>query len=166
MDTVNEILMPAFIFTVTFCFLCCQVSSGKTNITVHPEVEVEAGNLASAVEPAVEAEPVAVVEPAAVEPVPVVEPAAVEPVAVEPVAVEAELYNQVLDRINSLKKLEARQLCKPLGIQQKRNGVELTKTMLVGKIKKKFKENPGLVIALLSEKLNIKFATADSVKAA
>jgi hypothetical protein len=162
MDTLNEILMPAFIFTVTFCFLCCQVS-GKTR-TVHPEVESE--TLALATEP-VAVEPV-VAEPAGVEPV-VAEAVAVEPVVAEAVAVEPvapELYEQALNIINGLKIREARQLCKPLGIQQKRNGVELRKEMLVGNIKKKFKENPGLVIATLSEKLNIKFVTADSVKAA
>jgi len=201
MDTVNEILMPAFIFVVTFCFLCCQVSGNKT---VH--AEVEAGNSVPEVEAVAEelvaeepvaeepvaaepvaAEPVAaepvVEEPVAAEPVaeepvaaePVVEepvaeePVAAEPVAAEPVAAEpvaAELYEEALKIINGLKKLEARKLCKPLDIQQKRNKVELSKDILVGNIKKKFKENPRLVIDIISEKLNINFGTTDSIKAA
>ena len=181
MDTVNEILMPAFIFVVTFCFLCCQVSGNKT---VH--AEVEAGNSVPEVEAVAEelvaeelvaeepvaeepvaAEPVAA-EPVAAEPV-VEEPVAEEPVAEEPVAEEpvaAELYEEALKIINGLKKLEARKLCKPLDIQQKRNKVELSKDILVGNIKKKFKENPRLVIDIISEKLNINFGTTDSIKAA
>lgn len=172
MDTVNEILMPTFIFMVTFCFLCCQVS-GKA--TVHAEIESVPEVEPVAAEPMAEVEPVAA-EPVAAEPMTEVEPmaeverVAVEPVAVEPIAevepVATELYEEALKIINGLKKLEARQLCKPLGIQQKRNKIELSKDILIGNIKKKFKENPRLVIELLTEKLNIKFAsaTANSVK--
>ncbi len=60
---------------------------------------------------------------------------------------------QVLQLISCLSKRESRPLCKPLGIQQKRNGTELSLEFIRGAIKRKFNENPALVIATIREKL-------------
>ncbi len=60
---------------------------------------------------------------------------------------------QVLQLISCLSKRESRPLCKPLGIQQKRNGTELSLEFIRGAIRRKFNENPALVIATIREKL-------------
>jgi hypothetical protein len=86
----------------------------------------------------------------------------VENVTVEKATQEAlmktvtlELYARTVAVIDNLNKVNARKLCKPLGIQQKRNGVELTKELMVANIKRVLKTNPELVISTISEKLEI-----------
>ena len=59
---------------------------------------------------------------------------------------------RILEVIGKLTKRQARQLCKPLGIQQKCNNVELTTELMQGAIKKVYKDNPTLVVATLREK--------------
>ena len=60
---------------------------------------------------------------------------------------------QVLEIISQRTKRQSRPLCKPLKIQQKRNGTELSLEFIRGAIKRKFNENPALVIATIREKL-------------
>ncbi len=60
---------------------------------------------------------------------------------------------QVLEMISQLTKRQSRPLCKPLNIQQKRNGTELSLDFIRGAIRRKFNENPALVIATIREKL-------------
>jgi hypothetical protein len=63
------------------------------------------------------------------------------------------LYNLALQEIKGLSKRKARKLCKPLGIQQKRNGVEISQEMMIGFIIRKFRENPDRVISVIHQQL-------------
>jgi ribosomal protein S13 len=97
-----------------------------------------------------------------VENVPVINnPVAVvlEPVQAPP-TVTPSSYEQALTVINGLTKVQLRKLCKPLGIQQKRNDVELTKDLMAANIKKVLKSNEQLVISTIVQKLDIEIAVA------
>jgi hypothetical protein len=63
------------------------------------------------------------------------------------------LYNLALQEIKGLSKRKARKLCKPLGIQQKRNNVEISQEMMIGFIIRKFRENPDRVINVIYQQL-------------
>jgi hypothetical protein len=68
-------------------------------------------------------------------------------------ATQDDFHNQVLAAINELGKREARRLCGPLKIQQKRNGIELSTELMVAAIRKKFKTDPDRVIAVICDRL-------------
>lgn len=89
------------------------------------------------------------------EPQPTPTPAVSEDTAMETQreATQDDFHNQVLAAINELGKREARRLCSPLKIQQKRNGIELSTELMVAAIRKKFKTNPDQVIAVIRERL-------------
>ncbi|MDY6936895.1 MAG: hypothetical protein SWY16_04440 [Cyanobacteriota bacterium] len=75
-----------------------------------------------------------------------------------PPSVFAPQQSEVLAKIRALKKRDLRKILSPLGVQQKRNGKEITTQMAVAKITKLYKENPQQVIAVLCEKLPQKFS--------
>jgi hypothetical protein len=52
--------------------------------------------------------------------------------------------------IDSLGKRDIRKLCAPLGIQQKTNGTELTTELMKALVKRKLKENPQIVVEVIS----------------
>ncbi|MCA1991445.1 MAG: hypothetical protein LDL41_05275 [Coleofasciculus sp. S288] len=64
-----------------------------------------------------------------------------------------DIYDLVLQEIKGLSKRKARKLCKPLGIQQKRNNVEISQEMMIGKIVRKLRENPEYVVNVIHEQL-------------
>ena len=166
---INEILLPPVLLLIVFCFACCQIPRHSHSATVYtelinavdlwsPVVENDGANLEDSVEdltPANSMEDVPMVlEPVDLEPV-VLEPVVLEPVQAQQQTVTPELYDQAVTVINGLNKVQLRKLCKPLGVQQKRNGVELSKQLMAGNIKKVFKTNPELVISTISERLDI-----------
>ncbi len=55
--------------------------------------------------------------------------------------------------IDTLNKRQLRKLCKPLGIQQKSNGVEKTAVFLKAEVKNRFKGNPSQVIEVIGDRL-------------
>ncbi len=55
--------------------------------------------------------------------------------------------------IDTLNKRQLRKLCKPLGIQQKSNGVEKTAVFLKAEVKNRFKATPSKVIEVMVERL-------------
>jgi hypothetical protein len=190
--TLNEILLPPFLFIVTFCFLCCQLKrQSYTEATQNP--------LASALPVATPQpldEPTAIKEIQALQettpaivpvasllqtdgrevkaieeystPLPQADTLTVEERENVPVEQDAgetvysaelassqqsELCAQVLAVIDGLGKREARKLCGPLGIQQKRNGVELSTELMVASIRREFKANPDRVKKVFGERL-------------
>lgn len=160
--TLNEVLLPPVLFSIVFCFVCCQLP--RTNYTAAHPVETERA--------AVET-PQPQIENAAINPSDTSSDAEEKvenltpeentenvPVSLpventEEKIVTAELYARAVAAIDSLSKVKARKLCKPLGIQQKRNGVELSKELAIANIKRVLKINPELVISTLSAKLEI-----------
>lgn len=170
--TLNEILLPPVLLLIVFCTLCCQLPRHSATVstkTEQPAVEtllalskteqkfitlIEASDkqVSLHIEDSVED----LAPPSSVENVPV-ENATRYNCTQEAlnVAVTPELYTEAVAVIDSLNKVSARKLCKPLGIQQKRNGVELTKELMVASIKRVLKTNPELVISTISEKLKI-----------
>lgn len=64
---------------------------------------------------------------------------------------QPEVYAQALAAIDNLGKREARKLMGGLKLQQKRNGVELSKELMVASIKREFKASPDRVIEVMSD---------------
>lgn len=161
-NTINEIFLPAFLFAVVFCFLYCQLPRPCALISIDTTTVVETDEAISTLEESVEALAPAHEPAHEVENVPVINnPVAVvlEPVQAPP-TVTPSSYEQALTVINGLTKVQLRKLCKPLGIQQKRNGVELTKDLMAATIKKVLKSNEQLVISTIAQKLDIEIAVA------
>ncbi len=176
--TLNEILLPPFLLLIVFCFACCQLPRHSATVSTKIEQPVELQ------QPAVETllarskteQKFTTLVEASDEEASLRIENSVEDLAslssVKKVPVEnatrydctqealnvtltPELYTEAVAVIDSLNKVSARKLCKPLRIQQKRNGVELTKELMVANIKRVLKTNPELVISTISEKLKI-----------
>src|SRR3712207_2841091 len=120
--TINEILLPPFLFIVTFCFLCCQLKQGKVQGVLEAQetqraegTETEKTTLsplaskASPISPALQN---VLVEQDRGETDTLTE-AASRP--------QSELYVQALAAIDELDKREARKVMGGLKLQQKRN---------------------------------------------
>lgn len=166
--TVNEILLPPFLFLVVFCFLCCQlprqsyttaIQEPETEAVVTPptqtetveEVEVEQE---SAVEEHVLDQPQPDTPALYLENVPALEEALETVTVTEPVSSpQPELYAQALAALDNLGKREARKLMGGLKLQQKRNGVELSTELMVASIKREFKVEPDRVIEAIRLRL-------------
>jgi hypothetical protein len=167
--TVNEILLPPFLFLVVFCFLCCQlprqnyttaIQQPETEVVATPptqsetvkEVEVEQK---SALEEHVLSQPqpdTPAIEN--LENVPVETEAEETVTSVEPVSSQQpELEAQALAVIDNLGKREARKIMGALKLQQKRNGVELSTELMVASIKREFKVEPDRVIEAIRLRL-------------
>jgi hypothetical protein len=181
--TINEILLPPFLFFVTFCFLCCQLPlKSYTTATIGPKTEAETVTTAqSQDEPSTALEIQTLIEPvlaiiqdkelqADEREAPVVNSSSTsfpetdtpEVTAVSTALVadlkpeqgasqQPEVYAQALAAIDNLGKREARKLMGGLKLQQKRNGVELSKELMVASIKREFKAFPDRVIEVMSD---------------
>jgi hypothetical protein len=160
--TINEILLPPFLFLVVFCFLCCQLKRPHyVTATQQPEAEIKPvafpqpqGSPEAVEEIQIEQEPT--IEEAAtedLEDVPVKTDVG-ESVTTEPIPrPQPELYIQVLAALDELGKREARKVMGGLKLQQKRNGVELSTELMIASIRREFKADPDLVIAVIQERL-------------
>jgi hypothetical protein len=67
--------------------------------------------------------------------------------------------DEVLSFIRTLKKRDLRKILMPLGIQQKRNGVEISTQMAIAQISRIYKEDSAKVIAVIREKLPNKLSS-------
>ncbi|HEY9608694.1 hypothetical protein [Allocoleopsis sp.] len=166
--TLNEILLPPFLLLIVFCMMCCQLPrhSATVSTTTESSVETERGTVetlhgdieaeqefTTAIEASlcIEDSVEDLAPPSSAENVPVEKATSLAVMK----TVTPELYAQTVAVIDKLNKVSARKLCKPLKIQQKRNGVELTKELMLANIKRVLKTEPELVISTISEKLNI-----------
>jgi hypothetical protein len=66
---------------------------------------------------------------------------------------EGQTSDVVLNVFRGLTKRELRKILSPLGIQQKRNGVEITTEMAVAQVTRIYKEDSARVIAVIRQKL-------------
>ncbi len=185
--TINEILLPPFLFVVTFCFLCCQLPRTRyTTATQLKEAEDGAVATQQPLDEFYSVEEILLEQESAVEesgtPSPQPDTPATEDFEDVPVKKDAaetvtsassvsnpqpSLYAQALAAIDGLGKREARKLCSPLSIQQKRNGVELSTELMIASIKREFKASPERVIEAIRERLpDLLPATADPIQLA
>jgi hypothetical protein len=185
--TINEILLPPFLFLVTFCFLCCQLPrTGYTTATQLKEAEDGAVATQQPLDEFYSVEEILLEQESAVEesgtPSPQPDTPATEDFEDVPVKKDAaetvtsassvsnpqpSLYAQALAAIDGLGKREARKLCSPLSIQQKRNGVELSTELMIASIKREFKTDPERVIEAIRDRLPDRLpATADPIQLA
>jgi hypothetical protein len=167
--TLNEILLPPFLFIVVFCFLCCQLPrQSHITSTIQPEAEAVATpqQKTETVEE-VETEQESTAEESAIDQ-PQPDTPAVEDLENVPVEKEAdetvtsasavsdpqpEAYAQALAVIDNLGKREARKVMGALKLQQKRNGVELSTELMVASIKREFKASPERVMEAIRDRL-------------
>lgn len=176
--TLNEVLLPPFLFLITFCFLCCQLprpryatahelSEASRVVTPQPAEEEEIQPLTEQESsptkvPAVEElacderEAPVVFESATREP----HPLTTEVVEAEPdlkpepgASQQPSLYALVITVLDGLSKREARKLMGGLLLQQKRNGVELSTELMVASIRREFKASPERVIEVIRLRL-------------
>ncbi len=161
--TINTILLPPLLLVVFISFVSALIYDEGSSKT--PEQSPPKNATAKIIQP-IERELREVLwsdlwaEPEAV---PTVQPAADSEISVatmpKPEAVPTPQSTlppteaQVLEIVSQLTKRQSRPLCKPLNIQQKRNGTELSLDFIRGAIRRKFNENPALVIATIREKL-------------
>lgn len=173
--TINELLLPPFLFVTTFCFLCCQLNSNNrhTFVTTQPPPLGESvttpqphNERAAAIEeilpeqePAVfeSATPLNQLDTSAVkdkEDVPVEQDADETVTSREAISTpQPELYAMALTALDKLGKREARKVMGSLKLQQKRNGVELSTELMIASIRREFKVDPEHVIAAIQERL-------------
>jgi hypothetical protein len=171
--TLNEVLLPPFLFIVVFCFLCCQLPQTRyTTATDLPEIEpiaipqqktepysveeilqADVGRVSMVEEPATPS-PQPDTPAEELENVPALEEALETVTVTEPVSSQqTEVYAQALAAIDNLGKREARKLMGGLKLQQKRNGVELSTELMVASIKREFKVEPDRVIEAIRLRL-------------
>ena len=80
------------------------------------------------------------------------------PVSTIPTQIEPQT-DEVLANIRALSKRDLRKILTPLGVQQKRNGVEIAKDMAIAQVTRIYKDNPQKTIAILRQKLPNKFSS-------
>lgn len=163
---INEILLPPFLLVVAFCFCCCQLprhsqsksvdEANTTTIDTTAVAKIDEAILTQ--EPVENLAPTEEMETVPTDDKPVIDKPII--VMLEPVQEALSSYEQALAAINGLNKVQLRKLCKPLGIQQKCNGVELTKELMAAAVKKVLRSDEQLVIATISQKLDIQIAVA------
>jgi len=170
--TINSILLPPFLFFVTFCFLCCQLPrKSHINSTIQPKAQEEAiatpppfdepcsgEEILSEQEPAVEESAIASAQPDTpvtedLENVPVEADAVESVLAVSVSSPQSSLEAIALAALDNLGKREARKLMGGLKLQQKRNGVELSTELMIASIRREFKVSPERVIEVIRSRL-------------
>ena len=73
------------------------------------------------------------------------------------------LYTEAEAIIKNLNKRQSRQLCQPLGIQQKCGKVEKSLTFIKAEIRSLFKDDPERVIAVIQEKFSDLISTTNQI---
>jgi len=170
--TINSILLPPFLFFVTFCFLCCQLPrhSYMTD-TIEPKAQEEAiatpqlfdelyseEEILSEQEPTVEEWAIASAQTDTpmtedLKNVPVEADAGDEVTALVVSSPQSSLEVIALAALDNLGKREARKLMGGLKLQQKRNGVELSTELMIASIRREFKVSPERVIEVIRSRL-------------
>ncbi len=73
------------------------------------------------------------------------------------------LYTEAEAIIKNLNKRQSRQLCKPLGIQQKCGNVEKSLIFIKAEIRSLFKDDPERVMAVIQEKFSDLISTTNQI---
>ena len=160
--TINEFLFPVFLFAVYFC-AASTLMYHPQNLTTIPREMPETSSQSNSITPVDDfllnqplmtestEEGSLIIENESIsfeldipeikqEEIPKYEP-------------QNNLHLQTEIIINNLNKRQSRQICRPLGIQQKCGKVEKSLTFIKAEIRSVFKENPERVITVIQEKL-------------
>ena len=173
-DALNEILLPPFIFLVTFCFLCCQVAEPATNLSAVQERDNLRHSALNEGEARVEETAPIAEESKEIIPVAVRTHESLEtnqdalPIEPENPPIESNLslpeleqsaqelpeeVQKVAAALDNLTKRQARKLMGGLGLQQKRNGIELSTELMTANIKREFKNDPQKFVPVVRDRL-------------
>lgn len=157
--TINEVLLPVFLFAVYFCAVSTLMYHPQNLMTIYREIP-ETSSQSNSIIP--------------VDEFPLNQPLTTESTEKSSLVVASEnlsfepdipeikeeeitdsgqqnnLHLQTETIINNLNKRQSRQLCKPLGIQQKHGKVEKTLTFIKAEIRSIFKDEPERVIATIA----------------
>ena len=160
--TINEFLFPVFLFAVYFC-AASTLMYHPQNLTTIPREMPETSSQSNSITP--------------VDDFPLNQPLTTESIEEDSLIVESEslsfepdipevqqeeitdseqqnnIYIQTETIINNLNKRQSRQICKPLGIQQKSGKIDKSLTLIKAELHSLFQENPDKVISIIQEKL-------------
>jgi hypothetical protein len=160
--TINEVLLPVFLFAVYFCAVSNLMYHPQNLTTTYREIP-ETASQSNSITP--------------VDKFPLNQPLTTEPIEEYSLIVESEslsfeldipevqqekitdseqqnnLHLQTETIINNLNKRQSRQICKPLGIHQKSGKIDKSLTLIKAEIRSLFKDEPERVIATIQEKL-------------
>ena len=193
-DALNEILLPPFIFLETFCFLCCQVAEPITALEPITDLETYSGDSSSptildkgsetVTETVTEAvaecdkfcdeseEIIAVTESPQIPHEEILGETEI-PQIEESVVLEESMFSnseeveKIAATLDNMTKRQARKLMGGLGLQLKRNGVELSTEQKIANIKREFKTNHQTFVQIVHERLpEIINTQEDTLKAA
>ncbi|MGH2415841.1 MAG: hypothetical protein ACRDEA_19560 [Microcystaceae cyanobacterium] len=178
LEPLNDVLFPFVLFFTYFCTACIILYNQRQQNSVQPSPdEPQSFTIKEAFSPQFDPEPIEEELPVADETnaqqngeetlsSEEINSEANREEIVEPVAAIAlenststqpnspsQLNHQAAAIIDKLNKRQLRKLCAPLGIKQKTNGVELTTELIKASVRRKFKENPQQVIAVIRARL-------------
>ena len=166
--TLNEILLPVFLFVIYFCAVslfiynpeepCTETPESTEPILASTSISEEYIPLAQPIIPEPEPESIATFDEEEISfppdpPTPAVQPESLPDSAKPDTEPENPLYIQTETIITNLSKRQSRKICQPLGIQQKCGKAEKPLTSIKTEINKLFHDNPEKLITVIQEKL-------------
>ena len=157
--TINEVLLPVFLFAIYFCAVSTLMYHPQNLTTTYREVSgtVSQSNSITPVDEFHLNQPLTtesteksslIVESESLSFEPDI--SEVQQEEITDSGQQNNIYIQTETIINNLNKCQSRQLCKPLGIQQKCGKVEKTLTFIKAEIRSLFKDEPERVIATIA----------------
>jgi hypothetical protein len=162
---INDLLFPIFLFSIYFCAACTFIHTSNKNLEVSPQISLETSGInlktgKNAFHCCQEFTEESLIN------FPLLKESGKSSInevlsqaktQEEQIIIENELLPSLNDQaeviIKSLNKRQSRQICKPLGIQQKRGKVEKPLALIKAEVHNLFKEDPERVIAVIQEKL-------------
>jgi hypothetical protein len=167
---INDILLPVVLFVIYFCFVSVVQYNfkDKTNASTEKEVSktsqepTKPFTYKDAFSAEFDPDPVDTIAPeimASVELESVfkiedpISPEMTEDRSINVPTTTPSTHQSISEIIDGLGKRDIRKLCAPLGIKQKTNGTELTTELMKALVKRKFKENPQMVVEAIANRL-------------
>jgi hypothetical protein len=166
--TINEILLPPFLFIVTFCFLCCQMyKPSKATVATATQQLTKDETTPTATQP--QNEPIAIDEAQETDQEQETAPARIQDEELEADGREAPAVQESAPTHHSLEELEktinlnklSLRACRNiagrltqidsyrLGISQKVNGADKPASQLVAEVKSRLKKDPATVAPVI-----------------
>ena len=169
---INEFLFPILLFACYYCTVSVGIyhQQNQSNVmaeksAIFPNIQVIFDEEEAFSDESVMREPTEEMSPIAEKSHPSIQPVIPEvkqnktPKSGQqnPLYVEAEVI------IKNLNKRQSRQLCKPLGIQQKCGNVEKSLIFIKAEIRSLFKDDPERVMAVIQEKFSDLISTTNQI---
>jgi hypothetical protein len=168
--TINDTLFPVVLFVIYFVFVSVVQYhlKDKTNVSTNQEVSKTSEEqpkpftyrdaFSAAFDPELVpeiAEEIKALDAAQIveEAIAPISPGLTDDRSIAPPITTLSNHQSIPEIIDSLGKREIRKLCSPLGIKQKTNGTELTTELMKALVKRKFKENPQMVVEVIGVRL-------------